>query len=454
MMVKKTQEIRVRIAPSPTGHLHIGTARTALFNFLFARQHDGKFILRIEDTDTERSKKEFEQDIIDNLGWLGIAWDEGPIRQTARLDIYEQYLHRLLEKGGAYYCFCKKEDLESQRQELAAEGLPQKYSGLCRAIPAVDAAKRVAAGEEAVIRFRIPEQRIHFKDLVRGEVSFDGALIGDVVIAKNLRAPLYDFAAVVDDAEMKISHVIRGEDHLSNTAKQICLQEALGLPRPEYAHLPLILNPDRSKMSKRFAATSIKEYREQGYLPEAMLNFTAFLGWHPKGDKELLTKDELIQEFDITRVQKGGAIFNVEKLNWFNAQYFKKMSDEQLAKLVGETNLKVLHLVRDKMKKLSDYKSLTDWVKAVPDYESSLLLWKETSKEKILENLRAVAAIIAAPEKIKQLAEERGKGEVFWPLRAALSGKDASPGPLELIDALGVAEAKKRVDAAIKKLTQ
>src|SRR3989344_5960565 len=281
MSSKTKAPVRVRIAPSPTGYMHIGTVRTALFNWLFAKQHGGDFVLRIEDTDLERSKKEYEEDLIDNLKWLGLTWDESPIRQTDRLDIYEKYLGRLLEEGKAYYCFCSKEQLEMERQAMLAQGFAPKYSGRCRTIGIAEAAARVKKGEDSVIRLKVADRKISFKDLIRDDVSFEASLIGDFVIAKSLRSPLYNFAVVVDDADMAISHVIRGEEHLANTPRQILIQEALGFKQPYYAHIPLILNADRSKMSKRAGDTAIRDYRAQGYLPEAILNFLVLLGWHP-----------------------------------------------------------------------------------------------------------------------------------------------------------------------------
>ncbi len=466
MTAKKT-EVRVRIAPSPTGYFHVGGARTALFNWLFAKHHGGKFILRIEDTDLERSKKIFEEDIITSLQWLGLDWDEGPIRQTDRLNIYEKHLRQLLEKGSAYYCFCTKEELEAERQGMLAQGFAPKYSGKCRKLTADEVRANQKKALASVIRFRIPETRVDFTDIIRGNISFDGALIGDIVIAKDLRSPLYNFAVVVDDAEMAISHVIRGEEHLANTPRQIFIQEALGFSRPKYAHLPLILNPDRSKMSKRFSATALHEYKDHGYLSEALVNFIAFLGWHPKDDKEILSIEELIKEFDLERVQKAGAVFNVDKLDWLNAQYLKKLTAKELAKALAvaptEDNFKIIELTRERMKKLTDFKALTEFFYELPDYDSKLLVWKSSPRRAILENLREEEKLLgglksddftrAESEKLLlPLAEARGRGDTLWPLRAALSGQEASPGPFEIMDALGKKETLRRIQIAIDKL--
>ena len=464
----KKQEIKVRIAPSPTGFFHIGTARTALFNWLFARHNGGKFVLRIEDTDLERSEKKFEADILAGLKWLGLDWDEGPYRQTERLGVYEKYLKQLLEKNLAYYCFCTKEDLEAVRQGMLAQGFAPKYNGQCRSLAAAEVKNNLQLKKASVIRFRIPETKIDFTDIIRGNVSFDGALIGDIVIAKDLRSPLYNFAAVVDDQEMAISHVIRGEEHLANTPRQIFIQEALEFPRVKYAHLPLILNPDRRKMSKRFSATALNDYKEQGYLPEALLNFMAFLGWHPKDDRELLSREDLIKEFDLERVQKAGAAFNIEKLNWLNAQYIKKMAPKELAKALDvpptDDNFKIIGFTSERMKKLTDFKSLAGFFYELPDYDPKLLIWKSTPKSATLANLREAERLLpelqsdgfsqANLEKILMpIAEARGRGETLWPLRVAMSGQEASPGPFEIMDALGKKESLRRIQIAIGKLS-
>ena len=481
-----SKKIRTRIAPSPTGHLHIGTARTALFNWFFARQNGGDFILRIEDTDLERSDKKFEKDIIESLKWLGLDWDEGPTieaeiqnpkskiqkyvgaygpyRQSERLDSYEKYLHKLIDENLAYYCFCTKEQLEDDRQAMLTQGLAPKYSGRCRLLKPEEVEVKLKSGENHIIRFKMPETKITFKDLIRDSVTFDAGLMGDIAIAKDIKVPLYNFAVVIDDYEMEISHVIRGEDHLANTPKQIALQKALGFPHPHYGHLPLILDPDRSKMSKRYSVTSIKEYRDQGFLPDALINFIALLGWHPKDDREILSRDVLVKEFDIDRIQKAGAVFNEEKLEWVNQQYLKRYDNKTLASLLkiggfvrGEPSERLLtgaiELTKERMKKLSDFPELAGFFFELSDYPSELLIWKDVSREKTLENLKALLEIIPDVAAVMKLAEERGRGEVLWPLRAALSGKQASPGPLEIMEVLGKSETAKRIKNAINKLS-
>jgi len=337
----KPGEVRVRIAPSPTGQPHIGLARTALFNYLFAKKYQGSFILRIEDTDIKRSNRLFEKDIIENLKWLGIEWSEGPdikgaygpYRQSQRLKNYAKYLEKLLAEDKAYYCFCSEEELEAQRQYQMSIGEAPLYSGKCAHLSEEEVKNKLAAGRPSVIRFRVPAKKLEFDDLIRGKLEFDTSLIGDFIIAKDLATPLYNFAVVIDDFEMKISHVIRGEDHIPNTPKQILIQEALNFPQPKYAHLPLILGPDRTKLSKRHGAVAVSEYRKEGYLPEAIINFIAFLGWNPGGEREIYSMPSLVKEFSLERVQKGGAIFNIKRLKFLNGFYIRSKSPEKLTEL-------------------------------------------------------------------------------------------------------------------------
>ncbi|MEK7547200.1 MAG: glutamate--tRNA ligase [Patescibacteria group bacterium] len=475
--------VRVRIAPSPTGFIHIGLARTALFNWLFARQHGGSFVLRIEDTDKERSKPEYEKDILDNLRWLGIDWDEGPdkggpfapYRQSERVEIYKKHLEKLLSEKKAYFCFCSKEQLDIDRQTMLAEGLPPKYTGRCRGLSVEESAKKIKNGESSVIRFVTPEKEIEFNDMVRGKVKFDASLIGDTIIAKSLNEPLYNFAAIVDDELMEITHIIRGEEHLSNTPKQILIQQVFGFRPLKYAHIPLILNPDRSKMSKRYLDSSLRDYREQGYLPEAIINFLALLGWHPKNDREILNLEELTKEFDIKRVQKAGAVFNVEKLNWINSQNIKKLGGSETVKLLEpflkaekikaspEFVEKIVDAERERAKTLKDFLSLGDFFFKLPDYEPKLIIWKNEPISEIKNSLNESLEILKGienedfkkekiSEKLRGLTEKRGRGIVFWPLRAAVSGKEASPDPLVIMEILGKKETENRIKKALDKL--
>lgn len=521
-------KIRVRIAPSPTGPLHIGTARTALFNYLFAKKYGGTFVLRIEDTDLERSDPKWEKDILENLLWLGIRWDEGPIadvqtqnsklkikkykgdfgpyRQSERLESYTKYLEKLLAENKAYYCFCSEEELEAQRQEQMSRGEAPKYSGKCGNLSKEEVKKLLGTGKKSIIRFRLPAKKVVFDDLIRGTIEFDTALMGEIAVAKDLATPLYNFAAVVDDFEMKVSHVIRGEDHISNTPKQILIQEALGFPQPKYAHLPLILGPDRSKLSKRHGAISVSEYRNEGYLPEALVNFMAFLGWNPGTDKEIYSMEELIKDFSLERVQKSGAVFTIQKLDNINGIYIRKKSSDELAKdcvgyLIGagliklgfkqkqyppayggmepvpefkthagesvdfEYIKKAVSLYQERLKKLSEAAELIDFFfKDVLEYNKELLRWKDMTDEEVVEALDKLEEILSkidpedfTKENLEKIlmpeAQKRGdKGKVLWPLRAALTGKEASAGPFEIAEVLGKERVVKRIKDARRRM--
>ena len=334
--------MRVRFAPSPTGHLHVGNARTALFNWLLARGHHGTFILRIEDTDLERSTRESEQAILEDLRWMGLQWDEGvdvggsfgPYRQTERMQSYVDHTNRLLHEGKGYYCFCSAETLEAHRKAQLAAGLPPKYAGTCRNIPPDIASHRKKNGEAAVVRLRVPEGRsVTFKDVVRGEVTFHTDVIGDPVLVRSDGIPAYNFAVVIDDALMKITHVIRGEDHISNTPRQILLYEAFGYRQPAFAHLSLVMGPDHAPLSKRHGATSVKEFRDKGYLPEALVNYLALIGWSPGQNEELLPAEELARRFKLESVAHSAGVFDEDKLAWANRHYLKICAPDRLATL-------------------------------------------------------------------------------------------------------------------------
>ena len=334
--------MRVRFAPSPTGHLHVGNARTALFNWLLARGQGGTFILRIEDTDVERSTKESEQAILNDLRWLGLQWDEGvevggnfgPYRQTERLQSYADHAARLLAEGKGYYCFCSAETLDAQRKAQLAASLPPKYAGTCRNLATAEAAARRANGEPAVIRLRVPEGReVAFTDVVRGLVTFHTDVIGDPVLVRSDGIPAYNFAVVIDDELMQVTHVIRGEDHISNTPRQILLYEAFGYTPPAFAHLSLVMGPDHAPLSKRHGATSVREFREKGYLPEALVNYLALLGWSPGQNDELLPVDELARRFRLENVSHSAGVFDEDKLAWANRHYLKLCAPDRLAQL-------------------------------------------------------------------------------------------------------------------------
>lgn len=517
----KIEEVRVRMAPSPTGFLHIGGARTTLFNFLFARNHRGKFILRIEDTDTKRNDVKYENDILDSLKWLGLEWDEGPIegedkeskgsygpyRQSQRKEVYRSYIKKLLDENKAYYCFCSKEELEAHKEYLISNGQPPCYSGKCRDL-SVDTVKKFFEEKKPfVIRFKSPFKKVAFNDLIRGKIEFDSRLIGDFSIAKDENTPLYNLAAVIDDFEMKISHVIRGEEHLSNTPRQILLQEALDIPAPQYAHLSLILAPDRSKMSKRFGAVSVTEYRREGYLPETLINFMAFLGWNPGTEREIYSLPSLVKDFSLENCQKSGAIFNVTRLDWINGFYIRQRSPEKITELclpyfteagfieetennhnnnsnsneTGELKLfkekkrkfkiketektvnidwitKVVAIYQERLKKLSEIVELADFFfKDKLEYPKELLQWKEMSDQELKESLNKTTDLLNEIEKnefnkgnleskIMTEAERTGdRGRLLWPMRVALTGKKASAGPLEIAEILGKERTLKRM---------
>jgi nondiscriminating glutamyl-tRNA synthetase len=334
--------MRVRFAPSPSGQLHVGNARTALFNWLLARGSGGTFVLRIEDTDVERSTPESEATIFRDMRWLGLDWDEGPdiggargpYRASERLHLYQSYAKELLTADAAYYCFCSTERLNAERTAAVAAGLPAVYAGTCRGIPRDEAEARITAGEQAAIRFRVPEHRdVVFADAVRGQVRFHTDVIGDPVIMRAGGGPAYNFAVVIDDALMAITHVVRGEDHISNTPRQILMYEALGFPRPEFAHLSMVLGPDHTKLSKRHGATSVAEFRLKGYLPEALINYLALLGWSPGGGDELLPLHELATRFSLSDVVSAAGVFDEEKLAWVNRHYLNAAAPARLADL-------------------------------------------------------------------------------------------------------------------------
>ncbi len=495
-------KVRVRIPPSPTGYMHIGTLRMALFNYIFAKQNGGEIVLRMEDTDKERSKKEFADDIIDGLKWLGFTWDEGPFYQTQREDFYRNYLQKLIDGNKAYYCFCSADELEAQRQYQMSRGEAPVYSGKCARLSKKEAQDLAASGKKYVIRFRAESKKIKFNDLVRGDIEFDTGLIGDFVIAKGMDAALYNFTVAVDDFEMGITHVIRGEDHISNTPKQILIQEALGLSRPVYAHLPIIMGADRSKLSKRHGAVGVTEYRRQGYLAEALINFTAFLGWNPGTEKEIYSIEELIRDFSMDKVQKGGAVFNSVRLDYINGLYIRQKSSEDLARLclpyfieadyvveekendaviyknpqTGErVNFdffrKIVSYQQSRIKKLSE---IVEFSKYFFDkqlaYEKDLLKWKEVSSSETklaLDKLTDILSKIKTGDWGRQNLEqavlpeitqfnisrglpEKDRGYLLWPLRVALCGQKMSIGPFEMADVLGKEKTLQRIAAAIE----
>jgi len=440
-----------RIAPSPTGNLHIGTVRTALFNFLFAKHTGGTFILRIEDTDKERSKKEFEQDILEGLSWLKLKHD-ALYRQSDRTAFYTDVIEQLLDSEKAYV---------SKEKSKAEPGV-----------------------EVEVVRLKNPGTTITFNDLIRGDVSFDTTELGDFVIARSITEPLYHLAVVSDDNDMEVTHVIRGEDHISNTPRQILIGEALGYVRPQYAHIPLILAPDRSKLSKRGTTTSIAEYSKMGYLREALVNYLALLGWNPGTDQELFTIDELIKSFSIEDIQKGGAVFDTVKLDWFNREYIQKLPKEEFVEKVKEYLPKKFEeqeqysenrveafssVLLEKIHRFGEIEELAeqgefDYFFVPPTYEVSLLPQKDNpGAEAIGEHLTQISKLLDCVEEgafttdsvksaVWDYADEQGRGTVLWPMRVALSGKKQSPDPFKLAEIFGKKETLARLATAIRSL--
>lgn len=480
--------VRVRIAPSPTGKLHIGTARTALFNYLFAKKNDGKFIVRMEDTDRERSTDDFERDILDGLLWLGMPWDEGPevggpaepYRQRERMGLYQPFIDQLLESKAAYRCFCTPAELEAERNEQQKNKQAPRYSGKCRSLSAAAIAANEKANMPYVVRFATPNGKVEFEDLIRGHVEFDGELFGDFVIVRSDGSPLFLLTNVIDDHLMEITHVLRGEDHLSNTGKQLLLATALNLFSPQFGHFPLILNTDRSKMSKRKNPVSISDdYKAKGFLPEALTNFIALLGWSSGNDRELYTISELIDEFQIERVGRSPSIFDIEKLTWMNGYYIRHLAIGDLASRAEpfitntaikqaalkspEYHLQVLALVQERLKTLNEVEGLIDYFYAEPVYEKELLMAK---KSDLIRTQKALTAAIEAVTGLKDITLEHTEialrsaardaelsdGELLWSVRVALSGREASPGAFELIEVFGKEEALRRLNTAGKKL--
>ena len=482
------------MAPSPTGPLHIGTARTSLYNYLTARHEGGTYVLRIEDTDAARSTVDFERDIIDNLHWLGITWDEGPqaaggedigplgpYRQSRRMELYAREVDRLLEAGTAYPCWCTPEELDAVRRAQEAAKEPPRYNGRCLGLTEAERAAFEAEGRRPAIRLRVPPEVIRFDDLIRGEVEFDNGLLGDFLIVRANGVPLYHFVVVVDDEAMAITHVIRGEDHLSNTPKHIALIRALGYREPRFGHIPLILNADRTKMSKRKTQTAITAYREQGYLPEAFVNFLAFLGWSPGTEEEIFSLDQLAARFDITRVHHGGAIFDQDRLDHLNGVYIRAMSDEQLAlrlrpwvpeAIRDDDLLRLVPLVKERVVKLGDVPDLIGFVWE-PDevvaswYGADLLQPKKAGPDEARAALEAARATLSElddadfsadvlEQRCREAAGAAGMkaGDFFLPIRVAVTGRTVSPPLFASLEMLGRERSLARIEAALGKLTK
>ena len=470
-------ETRVRFAPSPTGYLHIGGARTALFNWLYARKKEGTFILRIEDTDVERSTGEATQQILDSMKWLGMIPDEGPFYQSQRLDLYRRKADRLLESGAAYRCFCSKGRLDEMREKAKKEKRDFVYDGKCRNIPPEEAEKRERDGEPCVIRFRVdPEGETSWEDAVSGEISFENARIGDFVIMRPDGHPTYNFCVVVDDADMRITDVIRGAGHISNTPRQILIYNALDAPQPRFAHVPLILGPDKSKLSKRHGAASVMEYANEGFLPEAVFNFLALLGWSPGNDEEVMDRETLMKTFDLSGIGKANAVFDREKLTWMNGVYIRNLPDNELVERVlrfmpsrgfnplghdVEWLKSIILLVKERARTLDELVSQLHYFFSDDfEYEEKGVK-KVARKGGVVERLQmardALGPLDDFSEKsledaMRELIEREkiGFGKIAQPLRLALTGGLASPGIFDVIHYLGKEKCLSRIDRAIE----
>jgi glutamyl-tRNA synthetase len=490
--------VRVRIAPSPTGPLHIGTARTALYNFLFARHVGGVFVLRIEDTDVARGSEAYERDILEGLDWLGIAWDEGPdpagggdigpyapYRQMQRLDRYREASDRLLAADLAYPCYCTPEELTADRAAQEAAKLPPRYVGRCARLTPEERAARLAEGRRPVTRFRVRSGVVGWNDLVRDRIEIDtNNLGGDFVIVRADSTPLYHFTVVVDDAAMAISHVIRGEDHVGNTPKHILLFEALGYSIPEFAHLPLILNPDGTKMSKRKSQTAVDEYRAQGFIREGLVNYLAYLGWSPGTEEDVLPLDEIVARFDIAKVHKGGAKFDRERLEWLNGQWIRRLppdelidrlrpfleaavADGRIDRVPSEEELRaLLPILQERLPTLAAIIDLAGflWMDQLR-VDPAMMVPKRWDVATTRERLAAVREVLVAhvavtweadelEPPLRALAESHGwkAGDLFMAIRVAVTGRTATPPLFDTLVALGPERTLARLDAAIASL--
>lgn len=481
-----SNEVRVRFAPSPTGYLHVGGLRTALYNYLFARKNKGKFVLRIEDTDRKRFVEGAVENLLSTLDWVGLDYDEGPGKdgdhgpyfQSERLDIYNKYLNELIEKGDAYYCFCSAERIEKLREEQNARKEQAKYDKHCLNLSPQEVKKKLADNEPNVVRLNVrPGQKIIIDDIIRGKVEFNSDIVDDQILRKTDGFPTYHLANVVDDHLMKITHVIRGEEWLSSTPKHALLYDSFGWERPVFAHLPLLLNPDKSKLSKRQGDVAVEDYQNKGYLKEALLNFVALLGWNAGDDVEFYEMEQMIEKFSLERVNKAGAVFNVEKLNWLNFEHLKKKPNEEILTMLrdelksskyNEQNfsdeylLNVIEAMKERVSFVREFiENSFYFFEAPKEYDEKTLQkrWKEDSP-KLLLQLKDEFAKLENPSKedfekaLKGLAEKLdvGLGKLIHPVRLAVSGVGQGPGVFDLLYILGKDEVLNRIDTALDKI--
>ncbi len=466
--------IKTRIAPSPTGAPHVGTAYVALFNWAFAKKNGGKFLLRIEDTDRARFVPEAESQILEALNWLGLSWDEGPIRQSDRLPIYQEQAEELIKKDRAYYCFCSEARLEEMRRKAQKEGRPPRYDRFCRRLDPQVAAAR-SKKEKFVIRLKVPEEgTTSFTDLIRGEISFENKVLDDQVLLKSDGYPTYHLAVVVDDHLMGVTHVLRGEEWISSTPKHVLLYQAFGWDLPKFAHFPVLRETSRAKLSKRHGAVGILEFKEEGYLPEALINFLALLGWsHPKG-KEIFSVEEFVKEFDLARVSTTAPVFDREKLDWMNGEYIRQLTNDQLTDRIrsylkevrgvgAEVALlgKIVPLIRERIKKLGEFESLAGFFFSDVAWSRETLVGGNESADSVSEKLTALAGLFekqsswearSLEEKVRAFAGERGweAPPLFMLLRVAVTGRTVSPPLFESLAVLGKKKAIARIRGALK----
>jgi glutamyl-tRNA synthetase len=461
-------EVRVRFAPSPTGYLHIGGVRTALFNWLFARHEGGKFILRIEDTDRDRSTDEAIDVILNGLRWAGLDWDEGPFRQTERLELYREKAIALYDQGQAYWCTCTPEELETRRKEAQAKGLPLKYDGRCR-----DRGVSSSSEEPAALRFKSPQEgQTIVEDLIKGSIVFDNEVLDDLIILRTNGYPTYNFSVVIDDALMNITHVIRGDDHVNNTPRQVALFQGLGYPIPQFAHLPMILGADKARLSKRHGATNVLAYQEMGYLPDALINYLVRLGWS-HGDQEIFSLSELIEKFSLSTVQKSAAVFNPEKLLWLNSEYLKQSSPARVGALLvpfleekGYNSQQPVGGVEALIPSIRERAhTLVEMVEWSEPYVRESVVMDEKAAQKFLKpdiapSLEKFKDRIRALDEFKkdtiepvfhQVLEEEGlkMGKLAQPLRVALTGRTTSPGIYEVMELLGQDRTVARLEGVL-----
>ena len=465
---------RVRFAPSPTGELHLGGARTALFNWLFARHHDGQFLLRIEDTDQARSREEFTQQIFDSLSWLGLDWDEEPLYQSKRGDRYSKMINILLATEDSYRCFCSKEELTRKREKAQSESGGYMYDGSCRALSEELISEKLSGNHPFVVRLKVPRKVLKFQDHIYGEIEVNTEEIDDFIVARSDGNPTYNLVVVIDDHDMDITHVIRGEDHVSNTPKQIMIYEALGFPIPEFAHLPMILGPDKRRLSKRHGAAGVQEYRDNGYLPGALINYLSLLGWNPDTEKEIFSLHELAQSFQINQVQKKPAVYDEKKLHWISGQHIfnstvndlfegiRKMNPDWRGEEEDEFLIEVIELLKLRAKSLTELQDISEYFFEDPksyDEKASRKHWKDNTVSSLVQQYCETLNTLdewtedGVEQALRNVADDEGisAGKLIHPVRLSLSGVPAGPSLFAMMGLLGRETCLRRLESALQR---